>query len=171
MLALCALTFSNDNYITSGWRICDGRNGTPDLRGRVPVGIDATRSESDYHKIHAISTPVFTDTSVKIYNSDTDNFQSHLHRVSGKTSMYGPEVPLPLENRQPYAVVVYVIYLGDINLSAGDSVEAKLTDINELLLEQGRKTVLPDKTVLMIASDSIYKLFNNNGVGFGEYEG
>jgi len=118
-----------------------------------------------------ISTPVFTDTSVKIYNSDTDNFQSHLHRVSGKTSMYGPEVPLPLENRQPYAVVVYVIYLGDINLSAGDSVEAKLTDINELLLEQGRKTVLPDKTVLMIASDSIYKLFNNNGVGFGEYEG
>lgn len=31
----------------SGWAICDGTNGTPDMRGRVPVGVDTGQTEFD----------------------------------------------------------------------------------------------------------------------------
>jgi microcystin-dependent protein len=30
-----------------GWAICDGTNGTPDMRGRVPVGVDTGQTEFD----------------------------------------------------------------------------------------------------------------------------
>ena len=34
-----------------GWYICDGRNGTPDLRGRFLVGRDVLSNSSDYKQI------------------------------------------------------------------------------------------------------------------------
>ncbi len=31
----------------TGWAVCDGTNGTPDLRGRVPVGLKSTDADFD----------------------------------------------------------------------------------------------------------------------------
>ena len=33
--------------VPDGWAICDGANGTPDLRGRLPVGFKATDTDFD----------------------------------------------------------------------------------------------------------------------------
>lgn len=33
--------------IPAGWVLCDGTNGTPDLRGRTPVGVDTGQAEFD----------------------------------------------------------------------------------------------------------------------------
>jgi hypothetical protein len=32
--------FGDDNQVPMGWQLCDGTNGTPDLRGRFPVGLN-----------------------------------------------------------------------------------------------------------------------------------
>jgi hypothetical protein len=34
-----------DNDLDPGWVVCDGQNGTPDLRGRVPVGVNDDANE------------------------------------------------------------------------------------------------------------------------------
>jgi len=39
--------------LNTGWFICDGRNGTPDLSGRFVVGRDVQDKNSEYHKTGA----------------------------------------------------------------------------------------------------------------------
>lgn len=49
--------YSNSNAVPRGWHLCDGANGTPDLRGRFLRGGDATEamsaggSENHQHKV------------------------------------------------------------------------------------------------------------------------
>ena len=35
----------------AGWYICDGRNGTPDLRGKFLVGRNVLNENSDYYQV------------------------------------------------------------------------------------------------------------------------
>jgi microcystin-dependent protein len=41
------LWYGTSASVPRGWAICDGTNGTPDMRGRVPVGIDTGQTEFD----------------------------------------------------------------------------------------------------------------------------
>jgi microcystin-dependent protein len=41
------LWYGVSTAVPAGWAICDGTNGTPDMRGRVPVGVDTTQTEFD----------------------------------------------------------------------------------------------------------------------------
>jgi microcystin-dependent protein len=162
------------------WYICDGRNGTPDLRGRFIVGRD-TRANSDYLEVgrtgglnqvqlsesqlprhthrdsghtHGINintnaggdhTHPYKDVyysegieGQKDYvsvprnwgsnDSDYDNVGhqlsrntssagSHTHSVVGQTSAASNTIGFagenaPHENRPPYFVAVYIVYLG-----------------------------------------------------------
>ncbi|CAF3352610.1 unnamed protein product [Rotaria socialis] len=122
----------------SGWYICDGRNGTPDLRGRFLVGRDALNSGSSYsqiaqtsaagahaHYYHDITYADGCDIVVPTYRgirSGTPNNKAcqigrttaaagqHDHSISVSTSRVGSSAPQ--ENRPPYYVVAYIIYIG-----------------------------------------------------------
>jgi microcystin-dependent protein len=39
--------YGEAEIIPAGWVLCDGNNGTPDLRGRVIVGVDASDVDFD----------------------------------------------------------------------------------------------------------------------------
>ncbi|CAF1505043.1 unnamed protein product [Adineta steineri] len=146
----------------AGWYICDGRNGTPDLRGRFVVGRDIFNYGSSY------SSMGLTGGSENVVLS-IDQMPSHMHTFEGQTSASGAhahnyndityadgcDVPVPTyrgiasgtphnkacqigrtseaagvhthtiygatsniggnkpqENRPPYYVIAYIIYIG-----------------------------------------------------------
>jgi microcystin-dependent protein len=146
----------------AGWYICDGRNGTPDLRGRFVVGRDVLNSVSSYssigmkggldkvvltaaqmpnhshtfqaqtsasgahsHSYNDITYADGCDVIVPTYRgirSGTSNNRAcqigrttgatsnHNHIISGATSNIGGNQPQ--ENRPPYYVIAYIIYIG-----------------------------------------------------------
>lgn len=66
----------------AGWYICDGRNGSPDLRGRFVVGRDALNQNSDYASIG--------DTGGASHVALTaDTIPAHTHHFEGKTAASG----------------------------------------------------------------------------------
>ena len=64
------------NAIPSGWYLCNGSNGTPDLRGRFVVGYSNTDSDYDVNDTGGAKTDTVT-----ISGSDTVNIT-----ISGTTS-------------------------------------------------------------------------------------
>lgn len=151
-----------------GWYICDGRNGTPDLRGRVPVGRDVMNMNTDFGKMgntgganhvtlgvdqmpaHTHNVRLNTNTAGSHYhlfedimfpanshstnprpdipnhkvavNSQsqhpqwyhwmhyTHNAGDHSHSINGATETAGSS--RAFDNRQPYFVIAYIIYIG-----------------------------------------------------------
>ncbi|CAF4104849.1 unnamed protein product [Rotaria sp. Silwood1] len=146
----------------SGWYICDGRNGTPDLRGRFLVGRDVLSSGSSYsnigmkggleevvltvdempshlhtfqaqtsasgahsHNYNDITYADGCDVPIPTYRGiksgtphnkacqiarTTEATSNHNHIISGGTSNVGGNKPQ--ENRPPYYVIAYIIYIG-----------------------------------------------------------
>lgn len=146
----------------SGWYICDGRNGTPDLRGRFVVGRDVSNSDSSYssigmtggldkvvltvdempshlhtfqaqtsasgahsHNYDDITYADGCDVIVPMYRGissgsannracqigrTTESTGNHDHTISGATGNNGGNKPQ--ENRPPYYVIAYIIYIG-----------------------------------------------------------
>ena len=74
----------------SGWYICDGRNGTPDLRGRFIVGRDNTNSDSlDYAKVGNIGGLNQVKLSIEEMPSHNHTDIGHSHSISLNTSYSG----------------------------------------------------------------------------------
>jgi microcystin-dependent protein len=154
----------------AGWYICDGRNGTPDLRGRFIIGRDPsntmmsnafdqvgltggsysaklneknlpthshdvklTSSSNGAHQHKYVDNVFGNRVTVPngvgyVYsnmcnyqcsgfplkeaalNSDTDVSGAHTHLVEGKSGSAGESQPFDIRN--PYFVVVYIIYKG-----------------------------------------------------------
>jgi microcystin-dependent protein len=146
----------------AGWYLCDGRNGSPNLNGRFPVGRELLKPDSVYFDIgntggteyvklkesnmpshsHIFSAttsssgahahfykdlvyPDGCDVSIDMnrgvrsgtHNNRgcertmvTENSGSHTHTVSGSTSISGSNEPH--ENRPPYYVLSFIIYIG-----------------------------------------------------------
>ncbi|CAF2105046.1 unnamed protein product [Rotaria magnacalcarata] len=146
----------------SGWYICDGRNGTPDLRGRFLVGRDVFNSDASYsnignkggldkvvltvdempshfhtfqaqtsasgehsHNYNDITYADGCDVIVPTYRGiasgrannkacqigrTTQQTSAHSHSISGSTGNIGGSKPQ--ENRPPYYVIAYIIYIG-----------------------------------------------------------
>ncbi len=159
-----------------GWYLCDGRNGTPDLTGRVPIGRDLFNSQSEYHKIgmtggtesfrltenqiprHSHNINLKTDSTGQHSHAYTDTLfpqacqpwpdyglwfteevypapqrrkanyinrenwsadsGSHSHELKGRTETSGDSMPVDI--RQPYYVVSYIIFLGTVGGNVND---------------------------------------------------
>lgn len=125
----------NPGNIPAGWALCDGSNGTPDLRGRFIVGYDP--NVTDYNAIGntggaavdnathqvTIDPPAQTFTTAQSNdarygnlsaNSNGDTrIHSHTHNVTvdiaSITVTTGP--PSSTENRPPYFTLAYIIKL------------------------------------------------------------
>lgn len=66
------------NAIPSGWALCNGANGTPDLQGRFVVGYSASNSDYDVGDTGGIDQQTLTTSHLPIHNhtirgSDTND--------------------------------------------------------------------------------------------------
>jgi microcystin-dependent protein len=113
-----------------GWVICDGTNGTPDLRNRFIIGASSTRQintkfGSETHKLLADEMPNHTHTydgKKKIVNADAGRERELLWTRGGtdiknnlipdndvSTSATGSSSTLPFGTMPPYFVLVYIM--------------------------------------------------------------
>lgn len=53
------LWYGETTNVPNGWVICDGTNGTPDLRGKVPVGVDT--GDTDFNTVGKTGGSKFTE--------------------------------------------------------------------------------------------------------------
>jgi len=157
------LYWGNYYALPKGWVICDGFNGTPDMRGKVPVGWSngwqsglGEPDLSDYQHIGrmgGLKKVTLEDSQVPSHNhggtlststagahihgfnndqaggdggggylvaGDTHRNQSlaNAHTASAGNHSHSVTIPsfgggAPHENRQPYLVMMYIMYVGD----------------------------------------------------------
>ena len=80
--------------IPTGWSLCDGTNGTPDLRNRFVLGATNDGSDSTYPGISVSQTGGTADAVVVQHNhSITDNGHTHTQTGGGTDDDGGPNVP------------------------------------------------------------------------------
>ena len=83
----------NINAIPTGWALCDGTRGTPNLKGRFVVGYDP--SESDYNQIGnngGEKEHTLTIEEMPSHSHDMDNAGGrHQHTVSNVMSTYNSD--------------------------------------------------------------------------------
>lgn len=119
---LISMWSGHPDSIPSGWALCDGRNGTPNLQGKFIAGYST--SSGDYntvgntggeenHQLTVEEMPSHSHGGVPLYVTDTDrggdsSFFS-LDDQFGQTSKTGGGKSH--ENRPPYYVLAYIIKL------------------------------------------------------------
>lgn len=93
----------------AGWYLCDGRNGTPDLRGRVQVGRDLFNSVSDYAQIGRVGGKDHVQLSVNQMPSHSHNVKltstsagSHSHTFEDTMFVCDQQTSIPTD--VPYKV-------------------------------------------------------------------
>ena len=98
--------------IPAGWALCNGQNGTPDLRDRFIVGaggsyaIGAKGGSATTIHSHTVSLAVDAATqsiAVAAVSGATAALSTHLHTISGQTDS------VQLENRPPYYALCYIM--------------------------------------------------------------
>ena len=130
--------------IPNGWALCDGNNGTPNLSGRFVVGYD--KRDADYDKLGnkgGNSKTTLTvaqmpkhshDGSVEIslprgagIGDQADALANKVRNWGGwaksfkfKTNEIGGSQPF--DNRPPYLVLAYIMYLGNVHEAHADFV-------------------------------------------------
>lgn len=116
-----------ENNIPDGWALCDGTNGTPDLRNRFVIGaggkFDAGEiggnETIDISHSHSYSGTVkSTGSSVTEYvgTGAGRSFvaQNHTHEYSGNTGQYKKTI----DNLPPYYALCYIMKLTQISAQA-----------------------------------------------------
>ena len=73
--------------IPTGWYLCDGNNGTPDLRNRFVVGASDSVGDNTYPGLSPNSTPGGSADAILV--SHTHNLQNHVHGFSASTNNQG----------------------------------------------------------------------------------
>jgi microcystin-dependent protein len=119
--------------VPAGWALCDGNNGTPDLRGRFVVGYDGTntdynaRAKTGGEKTHTLTTaemPAHTHSVDDRFDSDSTSYYTGIYggtddegsgdgvdrgyRTVSTTSTGSGGAH---ENRPPYFVLAYIMKL------------------------------------------------------------
>ena len=80
--------------IPTGWSLCDGSNGTPDLRNKFVLGATNDGSDSTYPGISVSQTGGTADAVVVQHNhSITDPGHTHSQTGGGTDDDGGPNVP------------------------------------------------------------------------------
>jgi microcystin-dependent protein len=112
------------NAIPQGWALCDGTNGTPNLRNRFIVGagdeyaVDATGGEK-FHQLTAAEMPSHRNSAVNSADcgADVPGRPALLATCNGTKTGWGNEVFLPNggdqphENRPPYYALCFIMKL------------------------------------------------------------
>lgn len=81
------LWYGDAAAIPAGWALCDGTNGTPDLRGRIPVGVDPGQAEFDtLGKTGGAKTVTLSTGQIPGHNHTQD---SHGHGVTDPAHRHG----------------------------------------------------------------------------------
>jgi hypothetical protein len=102
--------------IPSGWAVCDGTNGTPDLRGRFLRGVatfaDVGRMEGNEKHGHSVSgttdnprssnADAWGDTDLSRTKVPQATGLDHTHKFSGSTTVDVPHIP-------PSYTVIYLM--------------------------------------------------------------
>jgi microcystin-dependent protein len=71
--------------VPTGWAICDGTNGTPNLKGRVPVGVDAADTDFDVlGEIGGAKTVALSIANLASHNHTQDS-HNHTQNSHGHT--------------------------------------------------------------------------------------
>jgi len=111
--------------IPSGWALCDGTNGTPDLRGRFIVGYDSGDTDYDVigstggEKRHTLTIDEMPRHRHSLQFQAGDTEVNYYIRRSGEGSFVS-NTPAPMsytggdqphENRPPYYVLAYIMKL------------------------------------------------------------
>ena len=80
--------------IPTGWSLCDGSNGTPDLRNRFVLGATNDGSDGTYPGISVSQTGGTADAVVVSHNhSITDNGHTHTQNGGGTDDDGGANAP------------------------------------------------------------------------------
>lgn len=110
--------------IPSGWALCDGANGTPDLRGRFIVGYDGTHHDyNEIGKTGGADTVVLTEGQMPRHRHNLDlrmdtqveQNQGHPGAMSYYNMEYDSRVSAYAgnnechENRPPFYVLAYIM--------------------------------------------------------------
>lgn len=87
----------------NGWFLCDGRNGTPDLRGKFLVGRDEFTSGSAYSRVGMTGGTEFVQLAgghlpshSHQFHAQTSQSGSHTHRYMDVTYADGCDFPVPM---------------------------------------------------------------------------
>ena len=102
--------------IPSGWALCDGTNGTPDLRDRFIVGAGSSYAVgakggsatiSHNHSYSGTTSQASDDatTNGHDYSTTYKSLPTHTHTYSGNTSI------VDLDNRPPYYALCFIMKL------------------------------------------------------------
>lgn len=111
-----------DGTIPAGWAICDGQNGTPDLRGRFILGASESRTAgskggSETHTLtvdelpahtHTVSGVTITESTAggSLFSGGEDEISPGDSSISGATGKGAAIDMMP-----PYYVLVYIMKL------------------------------------------------------------
>lgn len=108
------------NDIPKGWTVCDGQNGTPDLRNRFVVGagdeyaVAATGGEA-FHKLSANEMPSHTHfmlTFSEFFYANGSSFGRMLWGTGYSNNTGGSGGDQPHENRPPYYALCFIMKSG-----------------------------------------------------------
>jgi hypothetical protein len=102
-----------------GWALCDGNNGTPDLKGRFIVGYDPNkypmREEGGNKNLEDFRLPEHAHLIGGEYidfNYDVIYANRKSARMNAPQYTGGVTSSVPIEMRPPYYVLAYIIYRG-----------------------------------------------------------
>ena len=125
------------NEIPIGWALCDGTNGTPNLKGRFIVGYDS--GDSDYNQIgkaDGAKTVTLTEAQIPSHTHDLDDYDAdgpgtldangyYLQgkgkfyyanpaggNLKGKNHVKSKGGGQSHENRPPYYTLAYIMFIG-----------------------------------------------------------
>ena len=118
------LMWSGDvTKLPASWHLCDGSNGTPDLRGRFVVGqsdateyakVGATGGRTHFrlpNHAHGIAPGANIEFNFNVFGADRKS--QRMNASEGTLGVIGsPEYDAPVDIRPPYFVLAFIMYRG-----------------------------------------------------------
>ena len=117
----------NTGLVNKEWHLCDGTNGTPDLRNRFIYGGDGTNNgNTGGEEKHQLTTDELPENMGKIYSvllwgGSTEGIVKEISKVNDRTAPTGSDLggtelnfsggDQPHNNMPPYYVLAYIMKL------------------------------------------------------------